>query len=117
MDPLRKGDRIGVLTSGGDAPGMNAVVRAVVRVAHTRQLEALGVRCGFQGLIEDDLVSLCPRDVDGWSRRGGTALGSSRCQEFRTVEGRIKAVETLHRHKIRGLIVIGGNGSLTHLKF
>lgn len=113
FQPLKKGDGIAVLTSGGDAPGMNAVVRAVVRIAHSRELKPVGVRWGFQGLIQDTIAPLSVRDVDGWSRRGGTVLGSSRCEAFRTPEGRATAAENLRKRKIRGVVVIGGNGSLT----
>ena len=113
MNPLRKGDRVAVLTSGGDAPGMNAAIRAFVRIAATQELEPWAIRWGYQGLIQEDLAPISVRDVDGLSRRGGTILGTSRCTEFRTPEGRAQAAETLRKHRIRGLVVVGGNGSLT----
>jgi len=112
MDTLNNGDRIAVLTSGGDAPGMNAAVRAVVRVAYTHGFVPYGVRWGYQGLIDGEIAPIEVRDVDGISRRGGTFLGSSRCQAFFTEEGRAQAAEQLRAHQIRGLVVIGGNGSL-----
>ena len=113
MEPLAHGDRIAVLTSGGDAPGMNAAVRAVVRIGTGLGFEVLGVRWGYQGLIDEDVVVLRPRDVDGASRRGGTLLGSSRCAAFRTEPGRARAAEFLRRSAIRGVVVVGGDGSLT----
>jgi 6-phosphofructokinase 1 len=112
MNPLESGDRVAIITSGGDAPGMNAAIRGIVRVAHTRGLNIYGVRWGYQGLLNSDLAPLPVRSVDGISRRGGTVLGTSRCPEFLTAEGREKGVAVLHEHKIKGIIVIGGNGSL-----
>jgi 6-phosphofructokinase 1 len=103
--------RIGVLTSGGDAPGMNAAIRAVVRTGYCRGLEVLGVRHGFKGLIDGDFTPLRPRDVGGILQRGGTLLGSARCEEFRTLEGRSTALRELERHNLTGLVVIGGSGS------
>ncbi|MFO7919115.1 MAG: 6-phosphofructokinase [Anaerolineae bacterium] len=105
--------RIAVLTSGGDAPGMNAAVRAIVRVGLAKGLEVLGVRDGYQGLIEDDISFLSARDVGGIMQTGGTFLGSSRCEEFRTVEGREKALDNLRQRYVEALIVIGGDGSQT----
>lgn len=113
MDVLRTGDRIAVLTSGGDAPGMNAAVRAVVGVGSALGLEVYGVRWGYQGLLEGDLVRLDPRVVDDWNRRGGSELGSSRCPAFREASGRAQALEQLKSRGIRGLCVIGGDGSLS----
>ncbi|MCO4761542.1 MAG: 6-phosphofructokinase [Myxococcales bacterium] len=107
---------IAVLTSGGDAPGMNPTVRAIVGVASALGAPILGVRRGYQGLIEGDVAELTPRDVDGWSRRGGSSLGSSRCAAFRTEQGRLAALMQLERWQVGGLIVIGGNGSLTGAK-
>ena len=112
MNSLQSGDRIAIITSGGDAPGMNAAIRGIVRVAHTRGLQVLGVRWGYQGLLKSDMDLLSVRDVDGISRRGGTMLGTSRCPEFLTEAGRNKGVAILHEQKIKGIIVIGGNGSL-----
>lgn len=105
--------RVGVLTSGGDAPGMNAAIRAVVRTAVSRGWTAAGVRNGFAGLISGSFVSLGPRDVAGIVERGGTFLGSARCPEFREEDGRIRALRHLRQDGIEGLVVIGGNGSQT----
>lgn len=105
--------RIAVLTSGGDAPGMNAAIRAVVRAGLGLGCEVLGVRRGFTGLIAGDVVSLKPRDVGGIIQQGGTVLGSARCPEFRTEEGRQDALRRLGELGVDGLVVIGGNGSQT----
>ena len=105
--------KIGVLTSGGDAPGMNAAVRAVVRSAVYNNIECYGIYKGYEGLITDDLVKLNARGVNNIINKGGTILKSARCLEFRTKEGRIKAKNTLDKHGIDSLVVIGGNGSLT----
>jgi 6-phosphofructokinase 1 len=105
--------RIAVLTSGGDAPGMNAAIRAVVRVGLDKGYEVFGVRRGFAGLIEEDFIRLGGRDVSGIIQKGGTILGSARCPEFKTEAGRLQALKSLHRREIANLIVIGGNGSQT----
>ena len=105
--------RIAVLTSGGDAPGMNAAIRAVVRIGIENGWEVFGVRHGYAGLIADNLVPLGARDVGGIIQQGGTMLGSARCPEFKTVEGRQQALRTLHTHDVEALVVIGGNGSQT----
>ena len=105
--------RVGVLTSGGDAPGMNAAIRAVARSALSRGWTVAGVRNGFAGLISGSFVTLGPRDVAGVLERGGTFLGSARCPEFREEEGRIRALRHLRQDGIEGLVVIGGNGSQT----
>ena len=105
--------KIAVLTSGGDAPGMNAAVRAVVRASVYNNIECYGVYKGFEGLITDDLVKLNARSVNNIVNKGGTILKSARCLEFRTKEGRVKAKKTLDKHGIGSLVVIGGNGSLT----
>ncbi len=104
---------LAVLTSGGDAPGMNPAVRAIVGVATSLGAQVVGVRRGYQGLIEGDGAVIGPRDVDGWNRRGGSILGSSRCAAFRTPEGRQTALRQLQTWGVGGLVVIGGNGSLT----
>ena len=104
--------RIGVLTSGGDSPGMNAATRAVVRVAISEGAEVWGIRNGYKGLLEEDLSKLNFRSVGDIIQRGGTFLGTARCNEFKTPEGRAKAVEVLNKYKIEGLVVIGGDGSL-----
>lgn len=105
--------RIAVLTSGGDAPGMNAAIRAVVRTGVEGGLEVFGVRDGYQGLIAGDFCYLSRRDVGGIMHLGGTFLGSSRCEAFRTPETQRKALDNLSRQGIEALVVIGGNGSQT----
>ncbi len=104
-------DRIGVLTSGGDAPGMNANVRAVVRTAAARDIEVIGINNGYAGLLNGDMLPLTSAGVGGIIGRGGTILGTARCEEFTHPEGRAKAAETLHKSNIDGLIVCGGDGS------
>lgn len=103
--------RIAVLTSGGDAPGMNAAIRAVVRTGIGNGWEVWGVHHGYAGLIADDMVALNARDVGGILQRGGTVLGSARSAEFETVAGREKAIRNLNARGIEALVVIGGNGS------
>lgn len=103
--------RIAVVTSGGDAPGMNAAVRAVTRVGIGAGIEVFGVRRGYVGLIENDIVPLTVRDVSGVLQLGGTFLGTARSEEFKTDKAQHKAIENLQRRSIHGLIVIGGNGS------
>jgi len=105
--------RIAVLTSGGDAPGMNAAIRAVVRTGIFRGWEVYGVQLGYQGLIDGKIIPLTTRDVGGIIQRGGTILGSARSQEFKTRPGQLKALRTLNQHGIEALVVIGGNGSQT----
>jgi 6-phosphofructokinase 1 len=103
--------KIALLTSGGDAPGMNAAVRAVVRVGTARGLEVIGIQRGYQGLLEDRLAPLGPRDVSNIIQRGGTILKTSRSAEFVTPAGQQKAKAILERHGIDGLILIGGDGT------
>jgi 6-phosphofructokinase 1 len=103
--------RVAVLTSGGDAPGMNAAVRAVVRVGAARQFEVFGVRCGYTGLIAGDLLPLGVRDVGGIIGRGGTILGTTRCARIKSESGQVTAVQQLRERDVSGLVVIGGNGS------
>jgi 6-phosphofructokinase 1 len=103
--------RLAVLTSGGDAPGMNAAVRAVVRTALDKGWEALGVRDGFAGLMAGRFVPLGARDVGGVIQLGGTFLGSARSPEFRDARGQQRALDALARHHADALVVIGGNGS------
>lgn len=103
--------RIAVLTSGGDAPGMNAAIRAATRTAAERGVEVVGVRQGYAGLIRGDFRSLTVRDVAGIIELGGTMLESIRCQEFTSPEGRLQAIASLQREHIDGVIVIGGDGS------
>jgi 6-phosphofructokinase 1 len=103
--------RIGVLTSGGDAPGMNAAIRAVVRTGCDKGWEVLGIRNGYAGLIAGNFVPLAARDVGGILQRGGTILGTTRCPEFTTETGRRKALNQLRQQNLTGVVVIGGNGS------
>lgn len=103
--------RVAVLTSGGDAPGMNAAIRAVVRAGLAQGWEIWGVRRGYAGLLAEDFRPLGARDVGGIIQLGGTILGSARCPEFKTKEGLRRAVEVLEKHNIDALVVIGGNGS------
>ena len=105
--------RIAVLTSGGDAPGMNAAVRAVTRAALARGAEVFGVRNGYAGLLADTLKPLQARDVGGIVQHGGTVLGSARCPEFAEPSGRSAALRNLAARGIDGVVVIGGNGSQT----
>lgn len=105
--------RIAVLTSGGDAPGMNAAIRAVVRTGIDKKWAVSGVRHGYAGLISGNFVALGVRDVGGIIQQGGTILGSSRCPEFETEAGRNKALTALRQNDIDALVVIGGNGSQT----
>ena len=104
--------RIAVLTSGGDAPGMNAAIRAVVRRANYDHIEVYGVQRGYAGLIEGDMAMLTRRSVSDTIQRGGTILKTARSVEFTTYEGRRKAAESLAERGIEGLVVIGGDGSL-----
>jgi len=106
-------ERIAVLTSGGDAPGMNAAIRAVVRAGLENGWKVFGVQQGFRGLIAGEFVPLRARDVGGIIQLGGTMLGSARCLEFKTDKGQLQALSHLNQKKIEGLIVIGGNGSQT----
>jgi 6-phosphofructokinase 1 len=103
---------IGVITTGGDAPGMNAAIRAATRVAHTKGIQVIGFERGWEGLITNACKPLTPRGVGGIIQLGGTMLHTARCPEFKTYEGMQKAVKTLNAHKVDGLIVIGGDGSL-----
>ena len=103
--------RIGVLTSGGDAPGMNAAIRAVTRTGIAAGFDVFGVRRGFAGLIAGDLLPFDARAVGGIIERGGTMLGSARCPEFLTEEGRRAAVASLESHRLDALVIVGGNGS------
>lgn len=105
--------KIAVLTSGGDAPGMNAAIRAVTRTGLARGWEVFGVYHGYAGLMAGDFQSLLPRDVGGIIQRGGTILESARSNEFKTLEGQQRAIQNLEKAGIDGLIVIGGNGSQT----
>ncbi|MEI2469745.1 6-phosphofructokinase [Peribacillus frigoritolerans] len=103
--------RIGVLTSGGDSPGMNAAVRAVVRKAIFHEMEVFGIYHGYQGLINGNIKKLELGSVGDIIHRGGTMLHTARCPEFKTEEGQLKAIEQLNKHGIEGIVIIGGDGS------
>jgi len=104
--------RIAVMTSGGDSPGMNAAIRAVVRVAIHEGVEVWGIYDGYAGMYKDKMVKLTSRSVGDVLQRGGTFLGTARCEEFLTPEGRQQAFENLKRHEIEGVVIIGGDGSM-----
>jgi len=109
----KKLQRIGVFTSGGDAPGMNAAIRAVTRAAIANNLEVVGIRRGYQGMIEGDFIPLISSDVSGILQLGGTMLKTARSAEFRTPEGREKAYQQLKKAEIDAVVAIGGDGSFT----
>lgn len=102
---------IGVLTSGGDAPGMNAAIRAVVRTALSKGIKVRGIRRGYHGLLKEEIIDLSARDVSDTIQRGGTILQTARCQSMRTEEGQQKAAAICKKYGIDGLVVIGGDGS------
>lgn len=102
---------IGVLTSGGDAPGMNAAIRAVVRKAIGNGVKVKGIKKGYQGLLNEEIIDMEARSVSDTIQRGGTILGTARCHEFRTEEGQAKGADICRKHGIDGLVVIGGDGS------
>ena len=110
---LKKVNKIAVLTSGGDAPGMNAAIRAVVRTCSYHDVEVLGIYRGFQGMIEDDFVELNARSVRNIINKGGTFLKSARSEGFRTKEGRENAYKNLTKNGVEALVVIGGDGTFT----
>ena len=110
---LKKANQIAVLTSGGDAPGMNAAIRAVVRTCSYHDVEVLGIYRGFQGMIEDDFVELNARSVRNIINKGGTFLKSARSEGFRTKEGRENAYNNLTNNGVEALVVIGGDGTFT----
>jgi 6-phosphofructokinase 1 len=103
--------RIGVLTSGGDAPGMNAAIRSVVRTAIYNDLEVVGIRRGYEGLLEGDIIPLSVSSVGGIIHRGGTFLRTARCEEFKRPEGINEGLSRLQEYDLQGLVVIGGDGS------
>jgi 6-phosphofructokinase 1 len=103
--------RIGILTSGGDAPGMNACIRAAVRAAVAADVEVLGIRRGYNGLINNEMAALDRKSVANIIQRGGTILETSRCPEFRTPEGRAQAVKVLDEAGVAGLLLLGGDGT------
>ncbi|MBE5827028.1 MAG: 6-phosphofructokinase [Butyrivibrio sp.] len=102
---------IGVLTSGGDAPGMNAAIRAVVRKSLANGLRVVGIKKGYQGLLNEEIIEMDRRSVSDIIQRGGTILGTARCMEFTTPEGQAKGAEICRKHGIDGMVVIGGDGS------
>ncbi len=102
---------IGVLTSGGDAPGMNAAIRAVVRKAISNGVNVKGIKKGYQGLLNEEIIDMQKKDVSDTIQRGGTILGTARCMEFVTAEGQAKGAEICRKHGIDGIVVIGGDGS------
>ena len=108
---MKKFRKIGVITSGGDAPGMNAAVRAVTRAALASGVEVMGIKRGYSGLIDEDIVPLTLRDVSNIINKGGTVLYSDRCLEMLTDEGKKKAIDTCHRLEIDGIVAIGGDGT------
>jgi len=110
MSP-KKVTKIGVLTSGGDSPGMNAAIRAVVRAGIYHGLEVFGIMRGYSGMLDDDIIPMDNRSVANIIQRGGTILKTARCKEFMTPEGRKKGYENLRKRRIDGLVVIGGDGS------
>ncbi len=103
--------KIGVLTSGGDSPGMNAAIRAVVRSAMYHNIEVMGIKNGYQGLIDDDMIEMKRSSVSDISAKGGTILGSARLESFKLLKTQRKAVEILRARNIDGLVVIGGDGT------
>src|SRR6202007_2375518 len=107
----QKVSRIRVLTSGGDSPGMNAAIRAVVRTGIYHGLEVYGIMRGYQGMIEEDIVKMEGRSVANIIQRGGTVLKTARCKDFYEVAGRRRAYESLKKKDIDGLVIIGGDGS------
>ncbi len=109
MDGIK---RIGVLTSGGDGPGMNPAIRAVVRTALEHGATPVGIYRGYQGLIDNDMEEMTARSVGGIIQRGGTILGTARCPEFETARGQMEALRNLNQNALDGLIVIGGDGSM-----
>ncbi|MBP3278661.1 MAG: 6-phosphofructokinase [Butyrivibrio sp.] len=102
---------IGVLTSGGDAPGMNAAIRAVVRKSLANGLKVKGIKKGYQGLLNEEIIDMDRRSVSDIIQRGGTILGTARCMEFTTPEGQAKGAEVCRKYGIDGMVVIGGDGS------
>ena len=102
---------IGVLTSGGDAPGMNAAIRAVVRTAIAKGIKVKGIKKGYQGLLNEEIIDMERKSVSDIIQRGGTILGTARCMEFMTLEGQQQGAEVCKKHGIDGMVVIGGDGS------
>lgn len=113
----QKSKKIGVLTSGGDAPGMNAAIRAVVRTAHYYGMECMGIREGYKGLIEGNMIKMGPRSVKNIINQGGTILKTARSKAFRTKEGREQAFQQCQEKGLQALVCIGGDGTFTGAKF
>jgi len=107
----KKIKKIGVLTSGGDSPGMNAAIRAVVRTAIYHKIEVYGILHGYAGMLTNDIIKMDTKSVANIIQRGGTILKTARCMEFMEPEGRKKAYENIKKHGIEGLVIIGGDGS------
>ncbi|MCH2230023.1 MAG: 6-phosphofructokinase [Crocinitomicaceae bacterium] len=105
--------RIGIITSGGDAPGMNACIRSIAKYCLNNKIDPVGYFDGFDGIIDGRSIDLCFSDVDNIVQKGGTILGTARCEEFKTKEGRSKAISTLKGNNIDALICIGGDGTFT----
>ncbi len=116
MRKIKTMKKIAVLTSGGDAPGMNAAVRGVVRHALENDIEVVGIRRGYQGLLDEEFVTMDRKSVSGIIQHGGTVLRSARCKDFATPEGEAKAAEILKKHGIEGLVTIGGDGTFRGAK-
>lgn len=108
----KKIEKIAVLTSGGDAPGMNPCIRAVVRSALAKGIQVAGIQGGYEGLIQGNFETMGARDVGGILQRGGTILQTARSKEFRERQGQMKAIRQLNNENIDGLVVIGGDGSI-----
>ena len=106
---------IGVLTSGGDAPGMNAAIRAVVRTALADGIKVKGIKRGYHGLLNEDIIEMQRHDVSEIIQRGGTILGTARCPEFVTPEGQQKGADICRKHGIDGIVVIGGEIGRAHV--
>ncbi|MEQ9415297.1 MAG: 6-phosphofructokinase, partial [Cyclobacteriaceae bacterium] len=117
MKKLNKIKKLGVFTSGGDAPGMNAGIRAVVRAGIYYQKEVYGIMRGYEGMIDGDIVKLGARSVGNILQRGGTILKTARSKEFRTKEGRVKAFDNLKKNGIDALVAIGGDGTFKGLHY
>ena len=108
---MNKFKKIGILTSGGDAPGMNAIIRAVTRKALEQNVEVVGIIGGYRGLLEENLIPLTSISVSNIITHGGTILYSDRCLEFKTEEGMQKAIATCRKHSIDAIVAIGGDGT------
>ena len=112
MNTIKK---IGVFTSGGDAPGMNACIRATVRAAINSNVKAIGIMRGYQGMIDNEFITMTSRSVSNIVQRGGTILRTARCKDFMTKEGMQKAYEHLKKHEVDALVAIGGDGTFRGL--